>query len=381
MTFVNDILPWCAVAPPLIYSLLALRAASGFFGRPGPSHCSAPPVTILKPVRGMDAESYDNFASFCLQDYETFQIVFAVASADDEALPVIRRVMAEFPDLDMELVVDDRVYGPNGKVCNLINAFSRARYDIIIVCDSDIRVGERYLREVCAPFADPSVGLVTSLYRTSAVKGSASAVEALGFTVEMVPNVMMAMRLEGLTFALGASMAVRREALEKIGGFPVLVEYLADDYQLGNRVAHAGYRLELSGYVVESIMKREPLAAVLSRQVRWCRTMRVSRPAGYCASGITQPAIASAVALMAGGVETGLAAVAVLYAVRGVTGTVFSRRYLRDRLLPRYLWLLPLRDLLAAGTWIMAFIGNTVSWRGVRYRVLPDGRMKEVEER
>jgi len=380
MTNFSWLLSFLAVAPTLFYSLLTLRAASQYFNRTRNPLGKLPPVTILKPVKGMDEGSFENFASFCCQKYESFQIVFASASPDDEVLPVIRRLMSEFPDVDIELVVDGRIYGPNYKVCNLVNAFHLAKHDIIIVCDSDIRVADRYLEEVCAPFADPSVGLVTSLYRTSGVDGCASAIEALGFTVEMVPNVMVAMKMEGLTFALGASMAVRRECLVKIGGFESLVDYLADDYQLGNRVFLSGYRLELSDCFVESVIRRERLANVLSRQLRWCRTMRVSRPAGYFASGITQPALASMASLLVGGVKAGVAAVLLLYMVRAFSGVVFSRKYIRDRLLPGYLWLLPIRDLLAAATWALAFAGNRVKWRGYCYRVLPGGRMEEVEK-
>jgi ceramide glucosyltransferase len=379
MTFIYELLPFLLIAPPLIYSVLSLLAASAFFSRGKISATALPPVTILKPVKGMDAESFDNFASFCCQKYESFQIIFAVASPDDDSLPVIRRLMVEFPDVDIDLVVDNRIYGPNYKVCNLMNAFPLAKHDILIVCDSDIRVGERYLEEVSAHFADPSVGLVTSLYRTSGVEGCAGAIEALGFTVEMVPNVMVAMKLEGLTFALGASMAVRREALEKIGGFESLVDYLADDYQLGNRVFLAGYRLVLSDYFVESIIRRERLSTVLTRQLRWCRTMRASRPGGYFASGITQPAIASVAALLTGGFESGAAAVLLLYMVRSIVALNFSRKYIGDALLPKYLWLLPFRDLLASATWAIAFVGNTVIWRGHTYRVLPGGRMEEVK--
>ncbi|SNB46517.1 bacteriohopanetetrol glucosamine biosynthesis glycosyltransferase HpnI [Geobacter sp. DSM 9736] len=379
----TGLLPFIIVLPPLAYSLLSLFCAAPFFRRhncSAGSHGEAAPVTILKPVKGVDAESFENFASFCRQDYSEFQIVFAAASADDPVVPVIRRLMAEFPDRDIDLVIDGRIYGPNYKVCNLINAFPRAKHDILIVCDSDIRVGTRFLQEVCASFADPQVGLVTSLYRTRGVHGAATAIEALGFTTEMVPNVMVARRLEGLSFALGASMAVRREALEAIGGFPALVDYLADDYQLGNKVHRAGYRLELSDYWVESIMHRESLDSVLSRQLRWARTMRVSRPGGYFASGITQPAPAALLALLLEyGSATAWGAVILLYFVRSIVSLVYSRRFVRDGLLPRYLWLLPLRDLLSFGTWALSFLGSRVRWRGHLFRVLPGGKLTEAE--
>ena len=296
-----QILPFLFIAPPLAYGLIALFCARAFFNRGKTASNYTPPITILKPVKGMDAESYENFASFCRQDYPLFQIIFAAASPADPVIPAIEKLAADFPALDIDLVVDGRIYGPNYKVCNLINAYPLAKHDIIIVCDSDIRVGERYLREVSAPFADPGVGLVTSLYRSSEIHGAATAIEAMGFTAEMVPNVMVAIKLEGPSFALGASVAVRREALEKIGGFPALVDYLADDYQLGNKVHRAGWRLELSDYFVECIMHPESLATVLSRQLRWARTMRVSRPGGYFASGLTQPFPAALLALILSG--------------------------------------------------------------------------------
>lgn len=376
----RTIIPYLLVAPPICYGLLTLACGRRFFRRPPVEHDYLPPVTILKPVKGVDAESFENFASFCRQEYTEWQVVFAAASAEDPAVPVIERLKAEFPDADIELVIDGRIYGPNYKVCNLINAFPMAKHDILIVCDSDIRVGPRYLREVAGPFRDPEVGLVTSLYRSPRTRNIATALEAMGFTTEMIPNVMVALRLEGLSFALGASMAVRREALERIGGFGALVDYLADDYQLGNMVHRAGYRLELSGYFVESVMKRETLAGVLSRQLRWARTMRCSRPGGYLASGLTQPVPAALLALVASGFSAaGWIAAGLLGLSRIVSGLVFSRRFVRDGLFPRLIWLLPLRDLLAFCTWALSFLGNRVVWRAHTFRVLPGGKIREVE--
>jgi ceramide glucosyltransferase len=394
---IRQILPFIIVLPPLVYGLIAFWCGRSFFRERKncpllgdaagvPPRCTpcihrgvTPPVTILKPVKGMDAESFENFASFCRQDYPIYQVVFAVAATDDPVVPVIRRLMAEFPDRDLDLVVDGTIHGPNYKVGNLINAMPRAKHGIIIVCDSDIRVGEQYLREVCGPFADPQVGLVTSLYRTSRVPGAATALEAMGFTAEMIPNVLTARQLEGLSFALGASMAVRREALEAIGGFPVLANCLADDYQLGNRVFRAGYRIELSGYFVESVMHREGLATVLSRQLRWARTMRVSRPGGYFASGITQPFPFACLALLASCFSVaGVVATLLLYGIRSAIVTTYSRSFVRDGIFPGRLWLLPFRDALAFATWGMAFLGNRVRWRGHLFRLLPGGNIEEI---
>ena len=370
------ILPWLIIIPPLAYALISIWCARRYFSRRAAPTVHRPPISILKPVKGMDADSYDNFASFCRQNYPEYQIIFAVAADDDPAIGVIRRIIADFPDLDIQLAIDSRIHGPNFKVCNLMNAYPRARHDIIIICDSDIRVGRNYLEEVAAPFARREVGLVTSLYRSPRVPGMAAAIEAMGFTAEMVPNVMVALQLEGLSFALGASMAVRREALEKIGGLAALVDYLADDYQLGNKIHRAGYKLELSGYFVESEMHSERLATILSRQLRWARTMRVSRPGGYLASGITQAFPMALLALAVGCPSwNGLAAAAALYAVRSITVTTYSRSYIRDGIFPRWLWLLPIRDMFAFATWALSFLGNRVSWRGHRFRLVADGKI------
>jgi ceramide glucosyltransferase len=379
----HTLLPFIICLPAATYSLISLVCARMFFCRPATAtgrSTAEEGVTILKPVKGMDAGSYDNFASFCCQGYAgPLQMVFAAASADDPVIPVIQRLMADFPGHDISLVVNPSIHGPNYKVCNLINAFPRAKHDIIIVCDSDIKVAPDYLQSVVTHFADPQVGLVTSLYRTSNVHGIATALEATGFTAEMIPNVLVARQLEGLTFALGASMAVRREALADIGGFEALASYLADDYQLGNKIHRAGWRIALDPCFVESVVKAENLMTVLSRQLRWARTMRVSRPGGYLASGITLPFPAALLAtLLAPSPAAGLAAALLLYGVRLGVCTLFSRRFVRDGLFPRWLWLLPLRDMLAFFTWALSFSGNRVEWRGSRFVLKPGGKIEEL---
>jgi ceramide glucosyltransferase len=376
----RPLLPFIVVLPSLAYSLIALACARRFFSAAPPYSPEAPSVTILKPVKGMDAGSYENFASFCRQEYEgPVQLLFVAASADDPVIPVIRRLMEEFGDSRVSLVVNPAIHGPNYKVSNLINAFPQARHDIIIVCDSDIRVPTDYLKNVTAHFSDPRVGLVTSLYRTSSAPTIATAIEAIGFTAEMIPNVLVALHLEGLSFALGASMAVRREALAAIGGFEALVDYLADDYQLGNKVHRAGWRIALDGTFVESMLRAEELLPVLARQLRWARTMRVSRPGGYLASGITLPFPAMLLAaFVAPSPVPALAAIALLYFVRLAVTTTFSRCFVRDRLLPAWLWLIPLRDMLAFFTWALSFLGNRVEWRGSRFRLRPGGKIEEL---
>lgn len=376
----KELLPYLCIFPSCIHALLTLGCAARFFRRSSHRGEFLPPVTIIKPVKGLDPDAYENFASFCRQDYPEFQLIFVLASASDPVLPVIRRLQADFPEIAPELVINGISHGANGKVNNLINAFPSARHDIIVIADSDVRVGPGYLRATVAPFAEPEVGLVTSLYRTAGVNGLPAAVEALGFTTEMIPNVLAALHLEGLSFALGASMACRREALLQIGGFPALVEYLADDYQLGNRIARAGWRLELSPEFVECSSRGETLRQVLSRQLRWCRTMRVSRPGGYLLSGLTQPFWGGAAVLLSAGMSAGaLSAFALLYLCRAMVSLQFSRSYVRDNLLPRYLWLLPLRDALYSVCWALSFIGRRISWRGELFELEPGGRMKRLK--
>ncbi len=383
------LLPFIAVLPSLTYSLVSLLCALKYFkgkrsGATSHEEINHLPVTaavsILKPVKGLDENSYENFASFCRQHYSgKIQLVFAAAAADDPIIPVIRQLVRDFPEHDIELVVNPVLHGPNYKVSNLINSFPIARHEIIIVCDSDIKVPPDYLQSVVAHFSDPQVGLVTSLYRTSSVHGVAAALEAIGFTAEMIPNVLVARQLEGLTFALGASLAVRREALLAIGGFTILAGYLADDYQLGNRIHRAGWSVALDPCFVECAIKPDNLRTVLSRQLRWARTMRASRPGGYLASGVMLPFPAALLAaLLAASPAAGVAAIALLYGVRLSVCTIFSRRFVRDGLFPRWLWLLPLRDMLAFFAWALSFLGNQVEWRGGRFTLKPGGKIEEL---
>ncbi len=370
-----------AVAPATIYSILSLWCGRQFFGqhqqKPAPDQHQ--PISILKPIKGMDQGSYENFASFCQQDYSAaVQIIFCVADQSDPAIVVIQRLMANFPDHDISLSIDPTIHGPNYKVSNLINGFQMAKHDLLMICDSDIRVESDFLQSVSSHFKQANVGLVTSPYRSSQINGVSTALEALAFTTELIPNVVTAIKLEGLSFALGAAMTFRRSALADIGGLESLVEYLADDYQLGNQIHKAGWLLKLDQQFVESMLKPESVAGILTRQLRWARTMKVSRPGGYLASGITLPGLAILLALLTAPLKQALAAILLLYIVRIAVCTCFSRCYTKDQLLPRWSWLLPLRDLLAFATWLLAFAGNRVNWRGHDFVVRPGGKLEEL---
>lgn len=370
------LLPYLCVLPPVIYQAGALFAAREFFAAVPPPVDLCPAMTLIKPLKGADAGLYENLASFCRQAYPEYQLIFTVAADDDPAVAVVRRLLADFPGGDLTLVVDVTPHGTNGKVANLLNAWPHARHDIIVISDSDVRVAADYLRRLAPFFADPRVGLVTSLYRCSTVATTAAAVEALGFSVDMTPNVLVAARLEGLSFALGASMACRREAVAAIGGLGVLADYLADDYQLGNRIASAGWRLALSPHFVETGGDRTSFRAMLSRQLRWGRTLRVSRPVGYGVAVLKEPLLALILLLVVSGLSpVALGPLLLLAGVRSASALLFSRFFVKDGLLPRYLWLLPLRDAVTFTAWLLAFTGNRVAWRGDIFRLLPGGKM------
>lgn len=381
----RNAIPYLTVLPATAYSLITLWCGWSFFkGQAAGGHGKEPEkgvqgITILKPVKGMDEGSYENFASFCCQHYRgDIQLLFAVASSDDPAIEVITRLESDFPEMDIGLNIDSTVHGPNLKVSNLINAFPKTKHDIIIICDSDIRVKPDFLSSVSRHFTAPDVGLVTSPYCSRKVHGPVTALEALAFTSEMTPNVLTALKLEGLSFALGASMAVRRKALDDIGGLAALVDYLADDYQLGNKVHRAGWRLVLDSQFVESMMRPESFRNLLSRQLRWSRTMRVSRPGGYLASGLTLPGLAVIAAVISGPNIHSLLALIILYSVKLPISTIYSRIWAKDGMLPAWWWLLPVRDVLASATWVLSFLGNRVVWRGERFEVMKDGRMMKV---
>lgn len=380
----RNLLPYLALVPATAYALLTLWCGRSFFsartaiGTDRP-RTAEPALSILKPVKGMDEGSYENFASFCRQQYSgQIQLIFCAAQADDPVIAVIHRLQTDFPHHDISLQINATIHGPNYKISNLINGLDLAKHDLLMICDSDIRVSETFLRSVTSHFCDPTIGLVTSPYRSSQVHGPATAFEALAFSAEMMPNVVTAIRLEGLSFALGAAMTFRKTALHQIGGLHALVDYLADDYQLGNKIHRAGWRLALDRQFVESMLRPETFRSIFSRQLRWSRTMRVSRPGGYLASGITLPGLGVVMAVLLGPMPAALTALVLFYLLRLSITTIFSRYYLADKLLPRWAWLLPLRDLLACLTWLGAFTGNLVTWRGHRFRLRADGKLKEL---
>ena len=336
----------------------------------------APPVTIFKPVRGADAGAYENFASFCRQAYPEFQLLFGVKEESDPAVAILRRLQADFPDCEIDLVISDAEIGYNGKVSNLQNMFPRARHDVLLIADSDIRVAPDYLRRVVAPLQRPEVGMVTCLYRGTNATTAAGLLENIGISSTFGPEVCTSRALEGIAFALGSTIVFRRAILERIGGFPALADYLADDFVLGNETARAGYEVVLSDVVVEHVSGPDTFGEMLRHQLRWGRSTRISRPWGYRGLILTYGTATSLLALLAWNFArpAWMLFAAALFA-RLLPAALIGLYGLKDRALARYFWLVPIRDLLTFGVWIASFAGDEIEWRGARFRVLPNGAL------
>lgn len=324
------------------------------------------PVTVLKPLCGAEVDLERNLRSFCDQDYGTYQVIFAVRDPHDPAIAVVEALIAAFPDTDIALVVDERVHGANLKISNLANMMPQAKHDILVISDSDMRVGRDYLQTVAATFADPRVGAATCLYSGSAGGGMLSRLGAMFINDWFLPSALIPALRDELTFCFGATMAVRRDALEAFGGFAALADVLADDYMLGNLVTQQGSKVALVPYVVDNLVFEPSLMALFLHEVRWARTIRNVKPMGYALATVTDAlplAVAAAglfhlAAWPAWAVWSPLAAMIVLRLALhlAVHDTIKGRGTFAP-------WLIPLRDLLSLCVRIAAYFGTTVHWR------------------
>ena len=330
-----------------------------------------PPVSILKPLKGEDPEIYESFRSHCRQEYAEYEIVFGVSDANDPAVQVVQRLRREFPDRLIQLIVCPEVLGANTKVSNLAQMVRSARYDHFIVSDSDIRVPPDYLRRVVAPLAEPGIGLVTCLYRGIAGPTVSSKLEALGISTDFCAGVLVARSIEGgLRFALGSTMAFRRQDLEAIGGFESFGDYLADDYELGKRIAGLGRKVRVSDVVVETFLPSYTVREFFDHQLRWARGVRGARPGGYAGLLFTFGWQWVLLALFAsGGAMWASSVFAAAVVLRFLVAWIVGVNALADRQVPRFSLLIPLRDLVGVVVWISSFASNTVTWRGDRFQV------------
>lgn len=338
-----------------------------------------PPVSILKPLKGTDPDIYESFRSHCLQDYPEYEIIFGVSDANDPAVASVRRLQQEFPGHTIRLVVAPKILGANVKVSNLAQMVAEAGYEYLLVNDSDIRVEPDYLRRVIAPLADPAVGMVTCLYRAIPASTLGSRLEGLGISTDFCPSVLAARQLEGgIRFGLGSTLAFRRADLERIGGFESFVDFLADDYELGRRIAGLGLRVVLSDVVVETHLPAYGLRGFLAHQLRWARGVRDARTGGYIGLVSTYGLMWALLAVIAAhGSPWSWAVLGVTVLLRLAVALAVGKSVLQDAHLLKNVWLLPLRDLVAVAVWIASFAGHTVTWRGDRFE-LKNGRLIRI---
>jgi ceramide glucosyltransferase len=341
-----------------------------------------PPVSILKPLKGVDPEIWESFCSHAGQQYPEFEIIFGVSDATDPACEIVRKLKTTYPACPIKLVVCDRILGTNVKVSTLAQMVPEARHDVLLVNDSDIRVQPDYLRQVAAPLNDPEIGLVTCLYRGMAAKTLGSRLEALGISADFVPGVLSARLLEnGLHFGLGSTLVFRRQDLASVGGFESILDYLADDYELGRRIAALGKRVELSGTTVVTFLPPYSLREFWQHQLRWSRTIRDARRWGYFGLLLTFGfAWALAMLIVSAGTAWAWALFALTVAARLLVGLGTSLAALKDRSALRNIFLLPLRDLVAPIVWTAGLVGNRIRWRGDDF-FLTEGRLSRIAKK
>jgi len=363
-----------------IYWLIAWRAVVWFFRTrfPTPQNFH-PSISILRPVKGADAHAYDNFASLYHQDYQgEIEILFGVADEKDQALPIIRKLQHDFPSHRIRLIVAPSDF-INPKVGNLHHLASAATGELLVLSDADIRVGPDYLTRVTAPLSEPTIGVVTCPYHGLLPESFAAHLEAQDIEAQFFPALIIASRLLHVRMGLGATIAIRRTDLDRIGGFASISDYLADDFQLADRIANLGLKIHLSDYVVSSALGKVRFIDHWNRQVRWMRCVRVSAPGRYPGVVITfSTPLAALLLLFPHFLAPALCALGVSILIRYFIAWRV-RRFLH--LSPRDLYYLPLRDFLTAIVFLVAAFGNRVRWRGHRFKVLRDGRLVRLAEK
>jgi ceramide glucosyltransferase len=369
------------IAAALAYQVLALYSLGRLFTSPLPKPLAGalPGITVFKPVKGAEAATRECLTTFVEQDYHPFEVIFGVADPADPVLPLLEELAESYPEHQISVVLCPEDQGKNPKVSILRQLEPRARYDLLVVADGDVKVGPDFLGRVAAALAEPGVGLVSCPYRSGSVQTLGAALEALTISADFIPSVAVARQVEGITFALGAALALPRSVLAKLGGFAAIADHLADDYQLGWLVHRQGLAVRLLPYVVETVNPQMSFRDYFLHQLRWTRTYRVCRPGGYLAYGITHGLVFSLILwLVSGGNYFALALVAAVAAVRGLVALVSERLCLRGSLPVAVFLLLPFKDILAFLLWVLSFSGNYVTWRGKTFRLDREGRLLEV---
>jgi ceramide glucosyltransferase len=367
---------------PLIYYVVATLVAWRFFRGERRKELSnfTPPVSLLKPVRGVDFGSYENFASFCRLNYPEYEILFGVNDDADPAVPLIHRLMTEFPQRKIRLLVGSEELGTNRKVNKLARLAREAQHDVLALTDGDVRVAPKYLREVVAPLAEDKVGAVTSFYRAIAEKNLGAELEAVGAASDFFAGVLMANWMEGVTFGLGASIVTTKQWIAKIGGFEAIADMHSDDYELGHRIAKAGGKVLLSRETVWTMYPAQAPRGFWKHQVRWARTVRLCRPLSYAGliftHGLPWALLAALFAPAKWIAAVYLLAYVSLRLVMAWTVGVWG---VRDEVLRRKLWLVPFRDAIHFAVWLASLASNRIHWGGEEFvmrkgQLVPMGR-------
>ncbi len=362
------------------YQVYAAFCVRDFFGRrrrSSPVKRPLPPVSVLKPMKGMEPGMQENVTSFLLQDYPQYEVLLGFSDPDDNAIRHLQEIAAT-GSKRVQVVVSTETVGANRKVSNLHGLAGSSHYPLLAVSDADMKADSLYLRDIVGEYlSGTNVGLVTCLYKISDPRTTGTALESLCIALDFLPSVLVARRLEGITFGLGASLLVPRDALESIGGFPALADYLADDYQLGNRLAKKGYTIVLSRVVLEDVAGPMSLGDFLVHQLRWARTYRASRPAGFAGYGMTYCLFFGAllIAVQPNALSFVLAGLAL--GSRLTLGSIVQRHVIKTRRWLRWLILLPAKDLISFLIWGWSFVGSRVTWRDRSYRIIQEGKIVE----
>jgi ceramide glucosyltransferase len=340
---------------------------------------SLPPVSILKPVHGMELRLEENLESFFRQDYPDFEIIIGARDADNPALLLAEKICKRYPQVKSRIVVSGPPVWPNAKVFSLAKMIPAASCDYFVISDSDVRVAHNFLRNVVPPLLDPALGLVTCLYQGVPAGDFWSLLEALGMSVEMPSGVVVADMLEGIRFALGPAVAVRREVLDKIGGIAATADYYSDDYVLGNKVWRAGYKVIFSHHVIEHVLTPRPLSRTLGDQLRWMKSTRYSRPLGHIGTGLSYAMPFGIMGLIAAAAlrhpNFGVLLFCAAVVNRIVQSIAVGRALVGDRRALYFSWLYPVRDLVGWCLWMWSFTGGNFFWRGEMYRFRKGGKI------
>ena len=362
------------VAGSLVYCVLTILAAVRYRAVRPPELRIAVPISVLKPLAGLDDGLEANLGTFFEQNYPRFEILFAVRSPDDPAIAVVERLRARYPGVPSRLMVVGEPPYPNAKVYSLDRMLAAAEHDLLVMSDSDIRATPDMLATIAAEFQAERLGLATCPYRAVPGRSFWSTLEAIGLNTEFIGGVLVARMLDGMKFALGPTIAARRQTLERIGGLDAVKDYLAEDFVMGKLAAECGDGVILSSYAIEHLIGAQPFAANMRHRLRWNRSTRRSRPWGYIGQVFTNP-LPPALVLCAVKPEW-WPVLAVTAVVRAAAGWATARHVLRDPLTRRLWWLTPLQDIASFLVWMAGFFGNTIVWRGRKYHLLRDGRFE-----